>query len=122
VTEDKAYALVGVLGINFQFGDVLRNTDVSWFVGNFMDFRDICRMQEACTARYDNIIPVTNYGIILQLDMRNMYGRHNIIGHCMFIKASQKTIVSMGSTKRLLYKASMAIYISALCVHRVVQV
>jgi hypothetical protein len=75
VTEDKAYALVGVLGINFQFayGDVLRNnTDVSWFVGNFMDFRDICRMQEACTARYDNIIPVTNYGIIPQLDMRNM--------------------------------------------------
>jgi hypothetical protein len=70
---------------------------------------------QAYTARYDNIIPVTNYGT-LQLGMHNMYGRHNIIGH-MFIKASQKTIVSMGSTKRLLYKASMAIYthISLMC-------
>jgi hypothetical protein len=50
VTEDKAYALVGVLGINFQFaygeGEISsrlaeeitkQKGDVSWFVGNFME-------------------------------------------------------------------------------------
>lgn len=113
VTEDKAYALVGVLGISFQFaygeGEISSSRlaeeiakqkgDVSWFVANFISFKEICDIKETYTQRYDNIIPVTNHGITLNLDTRSyMCGnnRHNIIGHCMFIEISDGKIASMG--------------------------
>jgi hypothetical protein len=108
VTEDKAYALVGVLGISFQFaygeGEISSSRlaeeitkqkgDATWFVSNFIDSKNICDMQETYLSHYSNIIPVTNHGITLQLDHSDT--RRNIIGHCMFIEMSDEKILSMG--------------------------
>jgi len=108
VIEDKAYALVGVLGISFQFaygeGEISSSRlaeemakqkgDVSWLISNFIGSEDICGKE--VYTQWDNVILVNNQGITLPLDLCDEHGIQSLMGYGVFLKASDKRIVSMG--------------------------